>query len=287
MSWIKIRTNLIDHPKVVRIVSALCPQDVRKMSADVCILGALVRFWSIADQHADGDLLPGMTLEALDSKLSLPGFAQLMADVGWLKVGPDGLYLVNYQVHNGKNAKRRAAESKRKMDVRKMSALCPQDVRIDAHLEKENKSKNKKKKKKEEAEPPTPDQIEFEFPCDGEPDSWPLTKPLVARWSELYPKLDILSECRKALAWVESNPENRKTAGGMTRFLNGWLARSSDRSPARNEIRGPSAQIRSNSSTRPMSERAAEIRARRAQAGQEIQVQIARDTIPGLGVTHG
>lgn len=292
MSWIKIRTNLIDHPKVVRIVSALCPQHVRNMSADVCILGALVRVWSIADQHADGDLLPGMTLEALDSKLSLPGFAQLMVDVGWMRVEPEGLYLVNYQEHNGTNAKRRASEAMRKFNVRNMSASCPQHVRIDADQEKEKKriKKKKKKKKKEEAEPPTSDQIEFEFPCDGEPNSWALTKRMVARWSELLPKLDILSECRKALAWVEANPGNRKTASGMGRFLNGWLTRASDRSPARSENRGPSVQFKSGPDLRPMSERAAEIRARRAKAGQEIQVQIARDTIPGLpglGVTHG
>jgi hypothetical protein len=278
MSWIKIEHDLTTSPKFVTLCLRMC-------NARVTVLGACVTMWMLADRHSVDDRLTGMTLDGVDSLVGLQGFGQALVDVGWLKVHDDGLEVVDYQRHNGPTVKARALTLRRVQALRMRNA----DVTLDRN-QSVTKTKTKTetiKKKKEEAEPPTPDQIEFEFPCDGEPDSWPLTKPLVARWSELYPKLDILSECRKALAWVESNPENRKTAGGMTRFLNGWLARSSDRSPARNEIRGPSAQIRSNSSTRPMSERAAEIRARLAQAGQEIQVQIARDTIPGLGVTHG
>jgi hypothetical protein len=51
----------------------------------------------------------------------------------------------------------------------------------------------------------------------------------VDQWSELYPKLDILNESRRALAWVLADPMRKKTARGMKRFLTGWFGRSSDR----------------------------------------------------------
>jgi hypothetical protein len=70
------------------------------------------------------------------------------------------------------------------------------------------------------------------FPCDGQRKSWGLSRDQIANWSSLYPKLDVLAECRKALAWVESDPSRRKTHRGMTRFLVDWLNRATNM-PAR------------------------------------------------------
>ena len=68
------------------------------------------------------------------------------------------------------------------------------------------------------------------FPCVGTgPGSWDLNEEQVARWMVAYPALDVLAECRKALAWIEASPTRRKTAGGMKRFLVGWLNRATDR----------------------------------------------------------
>lgn len=65
------------------------------------------------------------------------------------------------------------------------------------------------------------------FPCNGEPDSWPLTQARLDRWSQLFPGVDCHTECLHALAWIEAN--GRKTAKGMPRFLAGWLGRCNDR----------------------------------------------------------
>jgi hypothetical protein len=73
------------------------------------------------------------------------------------------------------------------------------------------------------AEPPL-----LVFPCRGEPSNWGLTAEQVEKWKQLYPGLDVLAECRKALAWVEAN--GSKTAGGMTRFLVKWLNRATNSS---------------------------------------------------------
>lgn len=72
---------------------------------------------------------------------------------------------------------------------------------------------------------PTPDAV-LTFPCAGKPASWVLTESQVAEWMELYPAVDVVAECRKALGWIRSN--TKKTAKGMPRFLTSWLGRAQD-----------------------------------------------------------
>lgn len=68
------------------------------------------------------------------------------------------------------------------------------------------------------------------FPIDGPGGPiWPLRQAFLDELSELFPKLDILSECRAALAWVRADASRRKTAKGMRAFLTGWVTRSNDR----------------------------------------------------------
>jgi hypothetical protein len=76
----------------------------------------------------------------------------------------------------------------------------------------------------------------LEFPCDGEPSTWRLMASQVAEWQTLFQSLDIVSECRSALAWVLADSARRKTARGMQKFLVGWFGR------AQNSGRGRSKQ---------------------------------------------
>lgn len=76
----------------------------------------------------------------------------------------------------------------------------------------------------------TPSPTVLEFPTIGiNAHTWALTEAQIAEWQVAYPSTDILAEARKALAWVRAEPGRRKTAGGMTRFLVGWLNRAVDR----------------------------------------------------------
>ncbi|MGC4033643.1 MAG: hypothetical protein QM754_18315 [Tepidisphaeraceae bacterium] len=61
------------------------------------------------------------------------------------------------------------------------------------------------------------------YPCVGNPKSWNLHQSGVDRLSQHFPSLDVLAECRAALAWCEANPRGRKTASGMKRFITSWL----------------------------------------------------------------
>lgn len=68
------------------------------------------------------------------------------------------------------------------------------------------------------------------FPVVGvDGGEWALRQSQVDEWKTLFPGLDVLAECRHALAWVLANPGRRKTARGMRKFLAGWCMRTVDR----------------------------------------------------------
>ncbi len=76
------------------------------------------------------------------------------------------------------------------------------------------------------------------FPTSGKTTSWDLTQTKLDEYADSYPHLDLLAECRKARQWCIDNVAKRKTAAGMSKFLNGWLSRAQNgdgiRRPATN-----------------------------------------------------
>ncbi len=58
---------------------------------------------------------------------------------------------------------------------------------------------------------------------------------------EAYPAVDVEAELRRVRSWSMANAANRKTLGGMPRFLNGWMAKQQDRTPSRQKQGGETA----------------------------------------------
>jgi hypothetical protein len=115
--WIKMRVDLQTHPKTVRILSALKADRLR-------VVGALHAVWSIFDTHSDDGVLAGYSLEILDGVLGWPGFSAAMVAVGWLAVHEgDGLVMPDFDIHNGKSAKRRANDRERKQTSRNPESI--------------------------------------------------------------------------------------------------------------------------------------------------------------------
>nr|DAH31043.1 MAG TPA: replisome organizer [Caudoviricetes sp.] len=50
-----------------------------------------------------------------------------------------------------------------------------------------------------------------------------------AKWSQLYPNVDVLQQIRNMAGWCDANPTKRKTRGGIKRFITAWLAREQDK----------------------------------------------------------
>lgn len=54
-------------------------------------------------------------------------------------------------------------------------------------------------------------------------------KARVAEWAAAFPGVDVMTESRKALAWLNANPRQIKTWDGMPRFLFAWMSRAQNR----------------------------------------------------------
>lgn len=108
-------------------------------------------------------------------------------------------------------------------------------------------SETPKGKKSEIGPPPV-----LVFPCKGKgPDTWGLQKSKCDTWAELFPGVDVMQECRKALAWTMANAVKQKTPGGMDRFLVSWLSKAQDSGrsrgrPAPRDVRVGHADISNN-----------------------------------------
>lgn len=113
--WIKMRTDLFTHPKVVRISSALKADRLRTV-------GGLMSVWCLFDAHSVDGKLEGYSLSTIDDLIGWPGFAAVMSAVGWLDESSESLVLPEFDTHNGQSAKRRAQDADRKKVVRNLSA---------------------------------------------------------------------------------------------------------------------------------------------------------------------
>lgn len=94
----------------------------------------------------------------------------------------------------------------------------------------EDKDKDKEKEKEDilcsERKPSSPEAFRMIL-NDGKYHI--VTEADVAHFKELYPAVNIGSEMRKMVGWLEANPVKRKTARGIGRFINSWLAREQDK----------------------------------------------------------
>jgi hypothetical protein len=196
------------------------------------VIGALVILWSLADEYAEANgRLPGYTKEDLDRETELPGFCDALPP-DWFEIKDGVIYLPNYQQHNGDTAKRRAENTARQQRLR-----ARQNLSRNLSRGSRDKSATREEKRREDntscsepakpaSEPQLCDRVILTFPTAGTPKEWHLTEAKVQEWAEAYPGVDVQAECRKALQWCRDNPKRKKTADGMTRFLNTWLSKA-------------------------------------------------------------
>lgn len=146
VDWIKMRVDLLTHPKVVRIMSA-CKADKFR------VIGGLHAVWSVFDAHSEDGCLDGYSAETMDSIIGWDGFSSAMMSVGWLAQNGETLVAPNFEEHNGRTAKRRAMETQRKKAERKLSALDADEMRT--REEKRREDVNLTPKERESTPTPT------------------------------------------------------------------------------------------------------------------------------------
>lgn len=228
--WIKIEHTMPDKPEVSAIASSLAiDHDAAAMKC--------VRFWIWCDQHSVDGNVTGMTPAFIDRLTNCPGFSVALIAVGWLIDRNNGrLSVPHFDRHNGQTAKARALTSDRVKRARNAASVTKALPEREREREKRRRSKEVEDPLVEGSSEPFAAAKDSEpailvFPCVGgvkAPSTWALSQGVLDGFRSAYPGVDCLAECRKALAWCETNPAKRKTAKGMAAFLNRWLAKEQD-----------------------------------------------------------
>ena len=65
---------------------------------------------------------------------------------------------------------------------------------------------------------------------------YPITQPDIDKWTELYPAVNVISELRKMVGWLDANKDRRKTRKGVLRFIVNWLSGQQDKSPQKGAL---------------------------------------------------
>ena len=172
--WIKMTHALRRSPEVVRITSRL-KRDNSVTGVPPSVLrhvtiSSLYTLWCIADEHATEEgFLPGYRLEDIDLEVGVEGFAAAVAEEGWLKAQEDGVYLPNFERHNGNSAKKRilAADRKRhERSVTKMSHVkrdnghAKKGQKRDQRREEKRREEKRREEKSKKKTPPYPPAFE-------------------------------------------------------------------------------------------------------------------------------
>lgn len=138
VDWIKMRVDLRAHPKIVRLATGIKSDRFR-------IVGGLHAVWSIFDAHSEDGILEGYSPEILDDLIGWPGFTAALISVNWLTFDGSSLEMPEFDEHNGRSAKTRATDAKRKRIEKqngKNSGYEPE------------KKKTREEKRREDSKPP-------------------------------------------------------------------------------------------------------------------------------------
>lgn len=118
--WIKMRSSLWNDGRV-NFIARNASVTVASRS---CIVGALFRLWTLADEQSEHGFIFGWNEADLDAEVDIPGFAKALQhpQVRWLEVSETGLKIPRFDDHNSESAKARAMGAKRQRRSRKRHA---------------------------------------------------------------------------------------------------------------------------------------------------------------------
>ena len=128
--WIKMRIDLMEDPAVMQMADEL---GVREEA----IVGYCHALWSWVSRQCHADTVTGVTLTSLGRRINLPGFPEMMCDVGWLEYDDTGdrpvIRIPNWDRHLSQSAKKRGIDAirqaKRRQSVTQVSrSTCDNSV---------------------------------------------------------------------------------------------------------------------------------------------------------------
>ena len=256
-----MKLNTIQHPKLLRLR--------RRLSVPTWgAVGILESLWHLTAHHAkDGAIGKTFTNEDIANAIGWDGepdqLIEALVSAGWLDVCEvNRLVVHDWHDHCPEFVRGNIRRMKKEFATgpNTVPNTVPYSVpysvpntvgNLSTVLQDQDQDQAKTKPEEEksvalsEADTAPPIDSVAEYPCQGKRNVWHLTVSQVADWQAIYPSLDILAECRKALAWLKANPQKKRTHGGMAKYLVNWLNRAVERpAPAAPTTRPPPAPVR-------------------------------------------
>ncbi len=133
--WIKLEHATLDKPEI-----GIAAEVLGISEAETFYL--FMRYWVWLDQNLSDScpgFVPFVSRRSLEIKFKCPGFAAVLEKIDWAKFDDRQqiLTVTNWERHNGKSAKSRAVEQKKKAAQRAAaSRSCPDDDGTKTGLEK-------------------------------------------------------------------------------------------------------------------------------------------------------
>ena len=218
--WIKMRDNLWNDPRVLRICDLTGSQEA-------VVIGALYWLWTAADQHTEDGNLLHLSAATINRKTGLKGFCEALCEVDWLAVQGQGVQIVRFTEHNGASAKKRSLTAKRVGTHRNRNADSVSASNADSVTEALQLSyssvsgalaREEKRREEQKQRPPTPNRIvpllDYSFSTFWQNYPKKQAKALAFKaWKKLNPD-EALQTAILAAVQQKSQSENWLTNGG-------------------------------------------------------------------------
>jgi hypothetical protein len=109
--WIKLEHATLDKPEVLELAELL-----HVSHGDALLL--CLRFWVWLDQQSRNGRHLRVSKKSLDGLLMCPGISNALIFVKWLGEDDDGLFVPNFDNHNGETSKKRVLRNQRQANWR-------------------------------------------------------------------------------------------------------------------------------------------------------------------------
>ncbi len=244
-----IDPDFLDHWKTQMLVNML---------DDPCAPLYLIRIWSHCQNRKQTQFKP-MPNPGLKALCRYPGDADklvsALVESGFIeKTDGDSILVVGWEDKNaqlvaawengakGGRPRKNPTVTQPKPNGKPNPDLGePDEKRLDKSREDKSREEGKETICSASATPPPEPVVPvLEFPVAHKTKkTWALTQTLIDELTEAFPAVDVLQQCKQALAWVKANP-GRKDPQGMSAFLTNWMSRQQNKgSPGAGKSSGP------------------------------------------------
>lgn len=169
-------------------------------------------------------LKDGVTVKNIESALSKLASAGLVKR--YVVDGKPYLSLSTWERHQNVRAKKSKYPDPEKSDLHKSDSKCMQMYTDVPVFENPNPYPNTESEINSARAETALAPVEAIPLNDGT--EWKCSLEDYEEYVRLYPGVDVEKEFRNMRSWSNSNPEKKKTARGVKRFVNGWLSREQD-----------------------------------------------------------